>query len=38
MADIAAVLGFSLTEMSALSVTELAEWHERARVRSGASK
>lgn len=38
MADIAVVLGFTLTEMSAMSLSELVEWHERARVRSGAQQ
>lgn len=37
MANIAVVLGFTLTEMSAMSLTELMEWHERARERSGAN-
>lgn len=37
MANIAVVLGFTLTEMSAMSLTELMEWHERAHARSGAN-
>lgn len=36
MADIAVIFPFALTELSALSLSELIEWRERARVRSGA--
>ena len=36
MADIAVIFTFTLTELSALSLSELIEWRERARVRSGA--
>ncbi|WP_329757733.1 GpE family phage tail protein [Stenotrophomonas maltophilia] len=36
MADIAVIFAFTLTELSALSLSELIEWRERARVRSGA--
>ena len=36
MADIAVIFSFTLTELSALSLSELIEWRERARVRSGA--
>ncbi|MCU1064319.1 GpE family phage tail protein [Stenotrophomonas maltophilia] len=38
MADIASVFGFTLTELSALSLPELIQWRERARVRSGAQQ
>jgi len=38
MADIAVVFGFSLTEMSAMSLSELIQWRERAYVRSGANQ
>lgn len=38
MADIAVMFAFSLTELSAMSLTELVEWRERARVRSGADQ
>jgi len=38
MADIAVVFAFSLTELSAMSLAELVEWRERARVRSGANQ
>lgn len=36
MADIAVVFAFSLTELSQMSLYELIQWRERARVRSGA--
>ncbi|HHA2431781.1 GpE family phage tail protein [Stenotrophomonas maltophilia] len=36
MADIAVIFPFTLTELSALSLSELIEWRERARARSGA--
>ncbi len=38
MADIAVMFPFSLTELSAMSLAELVEWRERARVRSGADQ
>jgi hypothetical protein len=38
MADIAVMFAFSLTELSSMSLTELVEWRERARVRSGADQ
>lgn len=38
MADIAVVFAFSLTELSAMSLSELMEWRERAVVRSGANQ
>lgn len=36
MADIAAVFHWPLSEMLAMSLWELMEWRERARVRSGS--
>ena len=36
MADIAVIFGFTLTELSAMTLDELVHWRERARVRSGA--
>jgi hypothetical protein len=36
MADIAAVFHWQPSELYAMSLRELAEWRERARVRSGA--
>lgn len=36
MADIAAVFHWTPAVMDAMPLTELAEWRERARVRSGA--
>ncbi|MEM1077465.1 MAG: GpE family phage tail protein [Pseudomonadota bacterium] len=36
MADIAAILHLSLTEMDAMGLAELARWREMARKRSGA--
>lgn len=38
MSDIAVIFAFSLTELSAMSLAELVEWRERARVRSGADQ
>lgn len=38
MADIATVFAFSLTELSQLSLSELVQWRERARVRSGVEQ
>ena len=38
MADIAVIFAFSLTELSAMSLAELVQWRERARVRSGAEQ
>lgn len=38
MADIATVFAFSLSELSQMSLIELIEWRERARVRSGAEQ
>lgn len=35
MADVAVVFHWPLADMSAMSLAELAEWRERARVRSG---
>lgn len=37
MADIATVFHWSLTVMEAMPIGELAEWRERARVRSGVN-
>jgi len=37
MADVACVFAFSLTELSALSLDEVMQWRERARLRSGAA-
>ena len=36
MADLAAVFHWPLSEMLAMSLSELMEWRERARVRSGS--
>lgn len=37
VANIATIFqGFTLTEMYAMTTTEIVEWHERARVRSEA--
>lgn len=38
MADISTIFGFTLTELSAMSLSELVQWRERARVRSGAEQ
>lgn len=38
MADIAVVFHWGPAAMDPLSLTELMEWRERARVRSGAEK
>lgn len=35
MGDIAVIFGWTPDAMDPMSVTELAEWRERARVRSG---
>lgn len=38
MADIAAIFHWPLSEMAAMGLVELAEWRERARLRSGAAE
>ncbi|MDB5725470.1 MAG: Phage GpE [Novosphingobium sp.] len=39
MANILAVLpGITLSDLSAMSLSELARWHEKARARSGAKE
>jgi hypothetical protein len=38
MADIAAIFHWTPDAMDGMSLTELAEWRERARVRSGADE
>lgn len=38
MADVGVIFGFTLTELSSLSLTELMEWRERAVLRSGANQ
>jgi hypothetical protein len=38
MADIAVIFSFTLTELSALSLSELIQWRERAYERSGAQQ
>lgn len=38
MADIAVIFGWDPAAMAGFSLIELAEWRERARVRSGADE
>ncbi|MFD1296469.1 GpE family phage tail protein [Lysobacter gummosus] len=38
MADIAAIFGWTPADMADFSLSELARWRERARVRSGADE
>lgn len=38
MADIAVIFPFTLTELSALSLSELIQWRQRAYERSGAQQ
>lgn len=35
MADIAAIFHWPLSDMLGMNLVELAEWHERARLRNG---